>query len=134
LSLDIALTFGILGIAIVLFVTEILRADLVGLLVLVVLVVLGLVSPEEGISGFANPAVVTIWAVFILSEGLAHTGVASALGNRVLRLAGKGEGRLLAVLMSSTSGLSAIMNNVGVAAMFLPVTMDIARRTKTAAS
>lgn len=134
MSLDIALTFGILGVAIVLFVTEILRADLVGLLVLVVLVVLGLVSAEEGISGFANPAVVTIWAVFILSEGLARTGVAGALGNRMLRLAGKGEGRLIAVLMSSTSGLSAIMNNVGVAAMFLPVTMDIARRTKTAAS
>ena len=134
MSLDIAVTFAILGIAIVLFVTEILRADLVGLLVLVALVVLGLVSPEEGIAGFANPAVVTIWAVFILSEGLARTGVASALGNQVLRLAGKGEGRLLAVLMSSTSGLSAIMNNVGVAAMFLPVTMDIARRTKTAAS
>lgn len=134
MSLDIALTFGILGIAIVLFVTEILRADLVGLLVLVALVVLGLVSPEEGIAGFANPAVVTIWAVFILSEGLARTGVAAALGNQVLRLAGKGEGRLLAVLMSSTAGLSAIMNNVGVAAMFLPVTMDIARRTRTAAS
>ncbi len=134
MSLDIALTFAILGIAIVLFVTEILRADLVGLLVLVSLVVLGLVSPEEGIAGFANPAVVTIWAVFILSEGLARTGVAGVLGNQVLRLAGKGEGRLLAVLMGSTSGLSAIMNNVGVAAMFLPVTMDIARRTKTAAS
>ncbi len=134
MTADMILTFAILGIAIVLFVTEILRADLVGLLVLVALVVIGLVTPEEGIAGFSNPAVVTIWAVFILSDGLSRTGVARALGNHVLRLAGKGEARLIAVLMGSTSVLSAIMNNVGVAAMFLPVTMDIARRTRTAAS
>ena len=134
MSLDVILTFTVLAVAIVLFVTEVLRADLVGLLVLVALVVLGLVTPQEGISGFANPAVVTIWAVFILSDGLARTGVAAALGNQVLKLAGRGEARLIAVIMGSTSVLSAIMNNVGVAAMFLPVTMDISRRTRTAAS
>lgn len=130
MSVDIALTFGILGVAIVLFVTELIRADLVALLVLVTLVVTGLVTPVEGISGFANPAVVTIWAVFILSAGLANTGVAAKLGEQVFRLAGKGERQLLAVLMTSTAALSAFMNNVGVAAMFLPVTVDIAHRTR----
>jgi di/tricarboxylate transporter len=129
MTLEMMLTLGILFIAIIFFVTEIIRADLVGLMVLVALVLVGLVTPVESIAGFANPAVVTIWAVFILSEGLARTGVASKLGEQVLRLAGRGESRLIAVLMSSTAVLSGFMNNIGVAAMFLPVTVDMARRT-----
>jgi len=134
MSMEIVLTLGILLLAVVFFVTEILRADLVALFVLVILVIVGLVTPEESISGFANPAVVTIWAVFILSAGLERSGVAAMLGEKVLQMAGSGEKRLLAVLMSSTAVLSGIINNIGVAAMFLPVTQDIARRTGRAAS
>ena len=63
MTVEIALALGILLLAIIFFVTEILRADLVALLVLVLLVIVGLVSPEESISGFSNPAVVTTWAV-----------------------------------------------------------------------
>jgi len=134
MTIDILLTLGILLFAIVLFVTEILRADLVALLVLVLLVLVGLVTPEESISGFSNPAVITTWAVFILSAGLSRTGVAGKLAGQVLRLAGKGESRLLAVLMSSTAAVSAFVINVGVAAMFLPVTLDLARKTKLSPS
>jgi di/tricarboxylate transporter len=134
MTFDIALTLGILLVAILIFVTEWIRSDLVALLILVILVITGLVTPVESISGFSNPAVVTIWAVFILSAGLARTGVASKLGEQVLRVAGAGENRLLSVLMTSTAVLSAFMNNIGVAAMFLPVTIDIARRTRQAAS
>lgn len=134
MTFTIALTLAILLAAILLFVTERLRPDLTALFVLVILVIAGLVTPAESISGFSNPAVVTIWAVFILSAGLARTGVASKLGDQVMRLAGSGENRLIAVLMSSTALLSAFMNNIGVAAMFLPVTIDIARRTRLAPS
>jgi len=134
MTFEILLTLGILMLAIILFVTELLRADLVALLVLVLLVVVGLVTPEEGISGFSNPAVVTIWAVFILSAGLARTGIAARLAEQVLRLAGKGESRLLTVLMGSTAAISAFVINVGVVAMFLPATLDIARRTGRPAS
>ena len=134
MTFEIALTLGILLLAIVLFVTEILRADLVALLVLVILVSVGLVTPLDSISGFSNPAVVTTWAVFILSAGLARTGVAAGLAEQLLRLAGKGESRLLAVLMSSTAAVSAFVINVGVVAMFLPVTLEIARRTGRSAS
>jgi di/tricarboxylate transporter len=134
MTLTIALTLGILLVAIIIFVTEWIRPDLVALLILVILVITGLVTPQESISGFSNPAVVTIWAVFILSAGLARTGVASKLGEQVLRIAGTGENRLISVLITSTAFLSAFMNNIGVAAMFLPVTVDIARRTKHAAS
>ena len=134
MSIDVILTLSILLLAIILFVTETIRADLVGLLVLVLLVVVGLVSPEESISGFSNPAVVTTWAVFILSAGLARTGIAAKLAEQVLRFSGKGETRLLSVLMGSTAAISAFVINVGVVAMFLPVTLDIARRTGRSAS
>ncbi len=134
MTLEIALTFGVLLLAIIFFITEILRPDLVALIVLVLMVVFGLVSPVDALAGFSNPAVVAIWAMFILSSGLARTGVASYLGNLVMSVAGETERRLLTVLMSSAALLSAFMNNIGVAAMFLPVTIDIARRTKRVTS
>ncbi len=134
MTIDIALTLGILLCAVVLFVTEVIRSDMVALLVLVTLVIVGLVTPQDSISGFSNPAVITTWAVFILSAGLTRTGVAARLAEQVLRLAGKGESRLLTVLMSSTGAISAFIINVGVVAMFLPVTLDIARRTGMSAS
>ncbi len=67
--------------------------DVVALLVLGSLAVAGLVTPEEALSGFSNPAVVTVWAVLILSGGLARTGVASLIGRRLMRLAGDSEVR-----------------------------------------
>jgi di/tricarboxylate transporter len=126
---DIALVLGTILLAVVLFVTERLPMEVVALLVLVGLALSGLITPAEALSGFSNPAVVTVWAMFILSGGLARTGVASLLGRHVLRLAGQGEVRLVVVIMLTAGVMSAFMNNVGVAALLLPVTMDIAQRT-----
>ena len=134
MSFDVWLVFGILATTMVLFVTEKLRVDLVALLVLVTLALTGLVSTSEALSGFASPAVVTVWAVFVLSGGLARTGVAGLIGQQVLRVAGAGELRLTVVIMLVTAAMSAFMNNVGVAAMLLPVVMDIAQRTGRAPS
>ncbi len=126
---QIAAVLIILVLAMVLFVTEKLRMDVVALLVLVSLALTGLVTPDEALSGFSNPAVITVWAVFILSGGLSRTGVASLVGRRVLHLAGQNDIRLVVVIMLTAGIMSAFMNNVGVAALLLPVVMDIARRT-----
>jgi di/tricarboxylate transporter len=134
MTLNIALVLAILLLAVVLFVTERLRMDLVALLVLSLLAVTGVVSPTQALAGFSNAAVVTVWAMFIISGGLSVTGIANILGRQVLRLAGTGEARLIAVIMTMAGVLSAFMNNVGVAAMMLPVVIDIARRTKRPAS
>jgi di/tricarboxylate transporter len=130
MTLEIGLVFGILAIAVVLFVTELVRVDVVALMVMVSLGLTGLISPTDAISGFSNPAVITVWAVFILSGGLARTGIAGILGRQVLRLAGNSEPRLIVIIMVTAATLSAFMNNVGVAAMLLPVVMDISRRTR----
>jgi di/tricarboxylate transporter len=110
-------------------VTEKLRADLVALLVLCLLGITGLVTPVQALEGFSNPAVVTIWTMFILSAGIAATGVADFIGERMLSISGNRESRVILVILLISRALSAFMNNIGVAAMMLPVTMDIARRT-----
>ena len=125
---QIAVVLTILFVAVVLFITERLRVDAVALLVMSSLALTGLVTPSEALSGFSNPAVVTVGAVLILSGGLSRTGVANIIGRQVLRLAGKSQMRLLVVIMLTTGVMSAFMNNIGAAALMLPVVINIARR------
>lgn len=129
MTLEIAATLAILAAAIFLFITEWIRMDLIALLVLGVLAVSGLVTADQALAGFSSPAVVTVWAVLILSAGLARTGVARRLGHVVLQVAGEGEVRLLAVIMLIAGVLSGFMNSIGVTSLMLPVVIDIARRT-----
>ncbi len=129
MSIEIILIFSIMGAALVLFFTGWVRMDIVALLVLGTLAITGLVDPYEALSGFSNPAVVTVWAMFILSAALYQTGVAKIIGRQVLRFAGNSEWRIIAVIMVTTGSLSAVMNNIGVAALMLPVVMDISRTT-----
>ena len=130
MMLDIAIVFAITALAIILFITERVRVDLVALLVMVSLALTGILTPAEALSGFSNVAVVTVWAVLILSAGLARTGVAGSIGHHVLRLAGSDEVRLTLLIMLMVGALSGFMNSIGVASLFLPVVIDIARRTK----
>ena len=130
MTLDIAIVFSITVLAVLLFITERVRVDLVALLVMASLALTGILTPVEALSGFSNAAVVTVWAVLILSAGLARTGVAGLVGNRVLGLAGNRETRLVLVIMLMTGLLSGFMNSIGVTSLFLPVVIDISRRTK----
>jgi di/tricarboxylate transporter len=127
---EIAIVLTILGVAVVLFVMEWVRVDVVALLVLGSLALTGIITPAEALSGFSNPAVVTVWAILILSAALSRTGVAGAIGHRVLGLAGASEVRLIVIIMLTVGILSGFMNDIGVAALFLPVVIDIARRMK----
>ena len=126
---DIAIVFSILAVAVVFLITEWIPMEVTALLSLGAVALLGLVTPVEALAGFSNPAVVTVWAVFILSGGLTRTGVANVIGHFVLRLAGNSESRMIVVIMTTAGVMSAIMNNVAVAALMLPVVMDIARHT-----
>ncbi|KPK30742.1 MAG: hypothetical protein AMK69_02655, partial [Nitrospira bacterium SG8_3] len=127
--MQIALVLFILGAAIVFLVSEWISMEVVALLVLGCLALTGLVSPNEALSGFSNPAVVTVWAVFILSGGLTRTGVGNIIGRYVLRMAGRREVLIVTVIMLSAGVMSALMNNTAVAALMLPVVMDISRQT-----
>jgi di/tricarboxylate transporter len=131
---DIAITLLIILGALVLFATEKLRVDVVALLVLIAVGVLGLIPASELFSGFSNSAVVTVWAVYMVSGGLFKTGVANAMGSGILKIAGNTESRLIATIMLTVGVLSAFMNNVGATAMLLPAVVGISRVTKVAVS
>ena len=134
MTLEIALVLGILAVSLVLFISEIIRMDLVALLVLGALAITGLVDSSEAFAGFSNSAVITVWAMFILSEGLTRTGIADVIGRQVMRIAGRREIAMIAVIMVTGAVLSAFMNNIGVAALMLPVVVEVARRTRIPAS
>jgi di/tricarboxylate transporter len=134
MTTDILTVLAILSTAVVFLVTEWIPMEVTALLVLGAVALTGLVEPAEALTGFSNPAVVTVWAVFILSGGLTRTGVANLIGRLVLHLSGRSETLLVVVIMTSAGAMSAIMNNVAVAALMMPVVMDIARTTGIAAS
>jgi len=125
---DIALMLIILGIAILLFIVDWLRVDIVALLILLTLILTGLITPTEAFAGFSSPAVITVWAIFIVSGGLFHTGVANLVGDHLLKLAGQSLSRLVGLLMATVGLMSGVMNNVGATAVLLPATTSIARR------
>jgi di/tricarboxylate transporter len=115
--------------ALVLFVGGWLPVDVVGLMVLSALALTGLVSPEQAVAGFSSPAVVTVWAMFILSAGLTRTGVAYRIGQPLQYFTRKSEAALVIALMLAASILSALINTTTVAAILMPAAMDLARRS-----
>jgi di/tricarboxylate transporter len=130
MTFEIGLTLGIILMALVLFATEKLRVDLIALIVLLLVSVTGLVRKDEVFLGFANSAVITIWAVYIVSGGLFKTGVAGMLGALIMRLSGASEARLIVVIMLVCGTMSAFMNNVGAVAVLMPAVIGISIKTK----
>jgi len=131
---QIALTLAIIVGALIVFGTEKLRVDVVALLVLLIVGLTGLVGPKEVFAGFSNSAVITVWAVYIVSGGLFKTGVADSLGKFIFRLSGHNEMRLIAIIMITCGLMSAFMNNVGATAMLMPAVISVAKQTNTPAS
>lgn len=130
MTTQIVLLLSILLAAIILMATERVRPDVVALLVAIALTLMGLIEPADTFSGFSRSAVVTIMAVFVLTGGLAHTGVTRVAGRALLRIAGESEARLIAAVMLGGAGFSLFMNNIAAAAVLLPGVMDAARRTR----
>jgi di/tricarboxylate transporter len=126
---DIGLVLAILVAAVVLFLSELWSADVVSLLVLLTLVLTGLLEPAEALTSFANPVVIAIASIFVVSAALFQTGVATRLGRVISRLAGDSEPRLIGMLMIGAALLSAVMNNVAVTAVLMPVVIGIGFNT-----
>jgi di/tricarboxylate transporter len=121
LSLDQIILIAILLGTLLLFATEVLRAELVALSVMVVLMVVGFVTPEQGVSGFSNPATITVLALFIVSAGVNRSGVIDALARRVVGLIGGSETRALVAIILIVTPASAFLNNTAVVAIMLPM-------------
>jgi di/tricarboxylate transporter len=125
---DSILVLAILAGAVILFVSERLRVDLIAMLVLITLSITGLVTIDEAFSGFSSPAVITVWSVYIVSGGLFLSGVADRLAQLMLRLAGENYVRILVVIMLTVGIMSSFMNNIGAVAILLPAVVSVGRK------
>jgi di/tricarboxylate transporter len=128
MNADLLWTLGILIVAMVLFLSEKLSVDLVALLVVLALGTTGVLTPQEVFSGFSRHAVIILMAIFILTEGLARTGVTSHIGDLLLRIAGNDERRLVMAVMIAGSTLSLFMNNIAAVSILLPAVSGAARK------
>ncbi|WP_380674393.1 SLC13 family permease [Salinigranum sp. GCM10025319] len=129
LPVGTVLVFGLIGLTVVLFVTEVVPPDIVAIGLVVALVVLGPwtgISPEEGLSGFSNPATVTILAMYVLSKGIQETGVVRRLGAEVAHVTRGSETRLLIAVVGLTGPIAGVINNTPVVAVFIPMVTDLA--------
>jgi di/tricarboxylate transporter len=120
----IALTLGVLAIALVAFAVEWFPIDLTALFVAIALIVLGVVTPEQGVAGFGNPATITVMAMFILSAGVAKTGAIQVVRDWLMHWGGKNAGQQIFILGVIVGPISAFINNTAVVAVFLPIIED----------
>lgn len=127
---DMTITLLILGVAMVFFITEWLRVDVVALGVLTTLIATRILTAEEAITGFSSTTVVSIGALFIVGGAVFHTGLADMIADRILKVAGTNETRLLAILMLTVALMSAFISSTGVVALMLPAVISLSKRAK----
>ncbi len=131
---EILVTLIILAVAVGLFASGRFEFDHVALAVLAALFFTKLVPIDSLFDGFSNRAIITIASVYVISGGIARTGVAYFVGQRIGRLAGKSEGMLVGLTMGSAASLSSFMNDVGSAAVMLPAIIAAARTIRVGVS
>ncbi len=129
MTLPIMLVMAVLVLAIVLFIFEWVRVDVVGIIMMIILPLLGLVTPKEAISGLSSNAVVSIIAVIIIGAGLDKTGAMNSLARILLKFAGKSESRIMILISATVAFISSFMQNIGAAALFMPAAKRICRQT-----
>ncbi|WP_394351525.1 SLC13 family permease [Halobacterium bonnevillei] len=134
---EMAVVFGLVAVTLVLFVTEALPLDVTAVLVMVSLMVLEpwtQISVEQGLSGFSNPATITVLAMLILSNGVSQTGVVQIIGRWMSDYAGTNKRRQLASTIVATGPVSGFINNTPVVAILVPVITDLAHKGGTSPS
>jgi di/tricarboxylate transporter len=130
LTSEMVLMLAVLTGAIVLFVTEVVRIDVAAVAILVVVGLLGLVAPQDLFAGFSSNAVISVIAVMMLGAGLDRVGVMQKVAVFLFRIGGRTEQRITGLISGTVAGISAFMQNIGAAALFLPVTERLASRTE----
>jgi di/tricarboxylate transporter len=131
---QIGLTFLFLGIAALLLLSNLLRADIVALMLMLALGLSGILTSQEAFSGFGRSAVIIMLSAFVLAEGLRRSGMTERMGSFIIRLFGKGERGLIFGVMTASAVLSLFMNNIAAASLLFPSLSGVARRSKVSPS
>lgn len=131
---ELTIVFTLLLVAIIMFAANKPRMDAVALIMICALPLSGILTVEEALSGFADPAVILIALLFVVGETLARTGIVQKIGDWLVEKSGSSENRLLFFLMISVAGIGAFMSSTGVVAIFIPVVLRIARQANISAA
>lgn len=134
---NMAVVYGLILVAVYFFVTDRLAIDITAILIMVLLMVLEpwtQISPREAISGFSNPATITVLAMLILSGGLVKTGLAQIIGHKLARFAGKSKLKQLFSTVAAGGPISGFVNNTPVVAILVSVITDLAHEGGTSPS
>lgn len=126
----IALTLILLAVAIVLFATEKLPVDVVGILLVIALVLTQVLTVPDAVAGFGNDVIITLGGLFILVGGLVKTGIVDLIGRRMHRLAGNNQFVLTTLIMATAALAASVLKNTTTTAMFLPVVIGLAAKAK----
>ncbi len=124
----------ILAGALYLFISERLRVDVTAMVTLLAMVIAGVLDPDQALSGFASEPAIIVAAVFVISGGLAATGITEHIGQWIGRASGKSEGRAVAVTMPAVAAMASFTHHVMVTAMMLPILTRFAKKNGLSAS
>lgn len=116
----------ILAVASVLFISGVIRPDLVAISAMILLMLLGILTPEEALSGFSSPIVMMMIGLFIVGGGIFQTGLAKQASRKLLALAGTNETTLLITVMVVTAAFGTMVSNTGTVAVLMPVVVSLA--------
>ena len=131
---QLLIVFAILGVTVALIVTEAFRIDIVAILAMLSLVWAGSITPQQARSGFSSNAVLAIIAVMIMGRGLYKSGITEKIANFILQVAGTGRRQIISTVSVTVGLMSGLMQNLGAAALFLPVMTGISEREKISIS
>ena len=131
---QIGITLLFLSIAALLLLGNVLRADIVALILMLALGLSGILTSQEAFSGFSRSAVVIMFSAFVLAEGLRRSGMTERIGLYIIKIFGAGERRLIFGVMTASAVLSLFMNNIAAASLLFPSLSGVARRMKISPS
>ena len=127
---DIAITLGLLLLALILFGTEKIPVDVVGVILVIGLILTNVLTAQEGLAGFGDNVIITIGGLFVLTGGLIKTGLVDLIGRRLYKIAGNNEFVLTALIMFVAAASASVLKNTTTTAMFLPVVIGLAERAR----
>ncbi len=130
----IAITLILLLVAVVLFASEKIPVDVVGILLVIGLVMTNVLTVQEGLSGFGDNVIIIIGGLFVLTGGLVKTGIVDLIGRRLYRVAGDNEFLLTTLIMIVAAVAASVLKNTTTTAMFVPVVLGLATRAKISPS
>lgn len=132
--MDQIITLAILVLSVAFFISGKIRSDIVALCALVGLIVAGILTPEEALSGFSSNVLIMMIGLFVVGGAIFQTGLAKMISSKLMKLAGTSETRLFVLVMVVTSLMGAFVSNTGTVAIMIPIVVSMAMSVKMSPS